>query len=171
MRFPVAMGFRSPNEFDPKSFWTFEEQRARVVPFLLARDDHTGPFETAAKARPVLDSKGDVVDPVRRPSVGGVSKAEDLVAEEEKRMVRPFPNHIQSELIDEESSGLSPMCDAHVDVVKPEEPEVSRRFRHRPALCPPVQEAQSNARISPHGRTVGRLILGDSERQRGRPLR
>lgn len=74
-----------------------------------------------------------MVEAAERLSILGVPQAEDLISEQQERVIRAFADHVHSELLDEEPLRLGPVADPDVDVVEPEETEFSGRGTARHA--------------------------------------
>ena len=59
-----------------------------------------------------------------------VVKSQDLVAEQEERVLGTFPQHVHAELLREEAGQLRAVGDPEVDVIEPDDPKVAWRGFH-----------------------------------------
>lgn len=129
----------TPDELDAQALGAAEEQRTRILPFFLARDDHPGSTDPASEPGPFAHSERDVIDTGRSRTVLGVPQAQDLVAEKKEGVVGALSDHVHPKLLDEEATRLDPVLDPNVHVVEAEEPKVSRGdlVRHDPPRLSP----------------------------------
>jgi len=142
------VGIGSPDELDAEALGTAKVERTRVFPLLLSRDHDPGPAHPASQPGPLAHPQGDVVDSAQGLAVLRVPEPEDLVPEEEKGVVRPVPDHVHSELFDEESLGLRPVMDPDVHVIESQQTKFSwgRSVRHDASTTAPCYIRSVRAR-------------------------
>jgi hypothetical protein len=123
----VDMRIRAPDELELEALRTSQEEGPRVVPFLFSRNGDPGACDPIAEPGPLAHTNRDVVDAGRCFALLRVVEPEDLVAEEQERVVRPFADDVHAELLDEESTRLVAVPNAYVDMVESDQSKVPWR--------------------------------------------
>lgn len=120
------MRIRSPDQLDPDPLGPPEVERTRVFSLLFSGDHDPGPSHAALQAGPFADTEREVIDAARPLILPDVPETEDLVAQEEERMVRALPDDVHPELFHKEPLRLRSVLYLEVDVVEPHQSELAR---------------------------------------------
>ena len=120
----VRAGVGPPDELYVEPLRTAKVERSGILALLLARDDDSGPADSAPQSGPLADAERDMVDPPERLALLRILETEDLVPEEQLRMVGAVPDDVHAELLDEESLRLGPVADPDRYMIEPDQAEV-----------------------------------------------